>query len=86
MQRAFRCFCHFVQANWETFAYLILRLLSQVFLLYLLLFPYRSALWVEEIEFCSHRRLSQEINASSTMGKFSTIADGSFPLYKQTPR
>ena len=62
MQRFFRCFCQFVQTNWETFAYLILGLLSQVFLLYLLLFPCRSALWVDELEFCYHRRLSQEKN------------------------
>ena len=62
MQRVFRCFCQFVQANWETFACLILGLLSQVFLLYLFLFPCRSALWVEELEFCSQRRLSQETN------------------------
>lgn len=62
MQRVFRCSCRFVQANWETFAYLILGLLSQVFLVYLLLFPCRSALWEEELEFCSHRRLSQRIN------------------------
>jgi len=47
MLRIFRCFCQFVQANSETFAYLILGLLSQVSMVYLLIFLCRSALWVE---------------------------------------